>query len=74
MKMILGGEKGDNGEPIPVLYNAAVTAGELRDPWGTVYQYMIDKTGSLGGSIRAPNTAAVLPNYYRLTDAERGMQ
>lgn len=74
MKMILGGEKGDNGEPIPVLYNAAVTAGELRDPWGTVYQYMIDKTGSLGGSIRAPNTAAVLPNYYRLTDRERGMQ
>lgn len=74
MKMILGGEAGESGEKIPVLFNATVRAGELRDPWGTPYQYMIDKTGTLGSTIRSPQTAAVLPNYYRLTDMERGMQ
>ena len=74
MGMVLGRETGDNGEKIPVLFNASLRGGRMLDPWGQPYQYMIDKTGSLGNTIRSPETAAVLPNYYRLTDGERGMQ
>ena len=74
MGMILGRETGESGEQIPVLFNATVRGGQLLDPWGVAYQYMIDSTGSLGDSIRATQTAAALPNYNRLTDAERGMQ
>ncbi len=72
MRMILGGETGANGETIPVLFNATVKNGELRDPWGNPYQYMIDKTDSLSDSTGSFATAVALPNYYRLTDAERG--
>ena len=74
MGMILGGETGASGEPVPVLYNAQVRGGSLVDPWGKPYQYMIDKTGDLSENIRSPQTAATLPNYYRLTDQERGAE
>ena len=72
MGMILGRETGESGEQVPVLYNAQIRGGALLDPWGKSYEYMIDNTGDLGSSIQAPQTAAVLPNYYRLTDRERG--
>lgn len=78
MSMILGGETGENGELIPVLFNASVTGGHLRDPWGRPYQYMIQKSSTLGsgdgtgmGSVEF-QTSAALPNYFRLTDKERG--
>ena len=74
MGMILGHETGANGETVPVLYNATVRGGALTDPWGRSYQYMIDKTGDLGSSIRAPQATATLPNYYRLTDSEGGAE
>lgn len=74
MGMILGRETSDSGENVPVLFNALITGGEIRDPWGRAYEYMIDNTGDLGTSIQAPQTAAVLPNFYRLTDKERGAQ
>lgn len=72
MRMILGGETGANGENIPVLFNGTVTGGELRDPWGTPYEYMIDNTGTLSDQTGSFETALALPNFYRLTDAERG--
>ena len=72
MKMILGGEKGENGETIPVLFNATVKNGSLLDPWGNPYQYMIDKTDTLSDSTGSFTTAVALPNFYRLTDSERG--
>ena len=77
MAMILGGVTGANGEPVPVLYNAHVSGGSLRDPWGTPYQYKIESTSSLqgGGDDEARalqlKTAAALPNYFRLKDEER---
>lgn len=72
MAMILGKEKGDNGETVPVLYNAAVRGGKLLDPWGRPYQYMIEKT-SPWAATDVPDllTAPALPNYFRLTDKER---
>ena len=77
MKMILGGEKGASGETIPVLYNAAIVGGSLRDPWGRPYQFMIQKSASLSsgdgtgmGSVNF-KTSPALPNFFRLTDKER---
>ena len=72
MRMILGGETGANGENIPVLFNATVKNGSLLDPWGNPYQYMIDKTDTLSDSTGSFTTAVALPNFYRLTDSERG--
>lgn len=80
MAMILGGKNGDNGEPIPLLYNGHVRANYLRDPWNTPYQYAIVNTASLegGGGEEAKSvqfsTAAALPNFFRLTDRERGAE
>lgn len=77
MSFILGGEKGANDEEIPVLYNAAVQGGSLRDPWGRPYQYMIQKSatqasgeGTGMGTVNL-TTSAALPNFFRLTDKER---
>ena len=74
MGMILGEEKGESGETIPVLFNAMIRGGFLLDPWGKPYQYMIDKTSELSDAVESPETAATLPNYYRLTDKERGAE
>jgi len=74
MSIILGGEKAASGEKIPVLYNASIgTKDRLLDPWGNVYQYMIDKNENLieNEKIDPMKTAAALPNYNRLTDNER---
>lgn len=72
MAMILGGETGASGEPIPVLFNASVRNGMVMDPWGRAYQYMIEANPDLGNTISPTKTAAVLPNYNRLSDKERG--
>ena len=83
LKMVLGGVTGDNGETVPVLFNATLAAGHdelMLDPWGHAYQYMIDKTSTLsgGGDEEDRSTrflyAPHLPNFFRLTDAERGLQ
>lgn len=77
MQMILGGKSGANGKPIPVLYNGHVRQGNIRDPWGKPYEYRIQDAGTIegGGKDEAKNlslqTAAALPNYFRLTDEER---
>ena len=72
MSMILGGETSESGEQVPVLYNAQIRNGQILDPWGTPYQYMIKKAGNItppSGS--GFQTAPSLPNFYRLTDEER---
>lgn len=77
MAMILGTATGDNGEKVPVLFNGHVTLGKICDPWNTPYQFRIENTGSLsgGGDENTKSisfkTAAALPNFFRLTDAER---
>ena len=72
--MILGAETGENGETVPVLYNAQLKGNDIVDPWGTPYKFMIKQTdglGFLGGStpfLRAAN----LPNFYRIPDDAKG--
>ena len=79
LKMVLGGMSGDSGERIPVLFNASLTGGRMLDPWGRPYELLIEKTASLsgGGDDEKRNTrfvmAPYLPNFFRLTDAERGL-
>ncbi len=79
LSMVLGGKSGDNGERIPVLFNANITRGEFRDPWGRAYQLKIEKTDTLQGGGTDEDrgvsftTAPALPNYFRLTDKERGL-
>lgn len=67
---VLGNAQGESGS-VPVLFHGSVKRGMIRDPWHKPYQYMVEKTGNLGDSMPRPQTAAVLPNYYRLTDKER---
>ena len=74
MAAILGRKTGESGEQVPVLYNAQVRGDALVDPWGKPYEYMIDNTSDLSESIQAPQATATLPNYYRLTDSERGAE
>jgi len=79
MRLILGGETGENGETIPVLFNATVTKNNILDPWGKPYQYMIQRTSSLSSSDAAGadidfSTAPALPNFFRLTDKERSCE
>ncbi len=72
MSMILGGETSDSGEQVPVLYNAQIRNGQILDPWGTPYQYMIKQAGNITPpSDSGFQTAPSLPNFYRLTDEER---
>ena len=47
MSMILGGETSDSGEQVPVLYNAQIRNGQILDPWGKPYQYMIKQAGNI---------------------------
>ena len=72
MAMILGRETGANGEQVPVLYNASIRGGQLLDPWGRPYEYMIEKTSPFAaGAVPNLLTAPALPNYFRLSDKER---
>lgn len=73
LQFILGGVQNKQGN-VPVLYNGAVTGGQLRDPWGTAYEFMIAEAGdasdtsdSVGDGL---NTFMYLPNLHRLTRQE----
>ena len=75
MQMILGGRK-INNETVPVLYNAHIVKGAIRDPWGTPYQYMIRPANNINPDANADAklkffTSYYLPNFYRLSDEER---
>lgn len=72
MSMILGGETAEGGGEVPVLYNAHIVNGAIRDPWGKPYQYMVRPAGDI--TSKAKNkfyTSYYLPNFYRLSDDER---
>ena len=75
MSMILGGEPTEGGESSPVLYNAQIRGGAIRDPWGTPYQYTIKKVPppkkEKDDSDKTFVTAPYLPNFYRLVDGEK---
>ena len=69
LSFILGGDKGPNGETIPVLYNASVASdGKILDPWGKAYVVTIRK----GDQIKAETDSTddlksyvAFPNFNR---------
>ena len=72
LSMILGGEESDSGEQVPVLYNAQIRNGQILDPWGRPYEFMIKRVGDITPpSSSSFQTAPSLPNFYRLLDEER---
>ena len=77
LQFILGGVQNKQGN-IPVLYNAAITGGQIKDPWGTAYEFMIAEAGdasdtkdNVGDGL---NTFMYLPNLNRLKPEEMGMR
>lgn len=71
LAFILGKETGENGETIPVLYNAAIRNKRILDPWGRPYRVQIrqgtvkiQNKGS-NGSLSSTQTAVAFPNFYR---------
>ena len=79
LAMVLGGLTGESGEKVPVLYAAALTGGRMLDPWGKPYEFIIEKTATLGsgdgtaGSDTTFKTAPQLPNFFRLQPEERAI-
>ena len=73
LSMILGGEESDSGELVPVLYNAQIRNGQILDPWGNPYEFMIKRLGDFKPPTSGSEykTAPSLPNFYRLVDEER---
>ena len=77
MAMILGKKQGDNGADIPVLYNGHVRNGNLLDPWGRPYEFMIQKSSEYSGgnedkaALQQMQMAGALPNANRLPEKER---
>lgn len=77
MTMILGGERGENGEPIPALYNATMNQDRMVDPWGTPYEFRIEKSDELANGSGSDSektvffTGTLLPNKNRLSPEER---
>ena len=73
LQIILGGAKTASGDPSPVLYNAQLTGGQILDPWGKPYEFIIKKVSPPGqmGDGQSFVTAPILPNFNRLSDEER---
>ncbi len=68
LSFILGGEKGPNGETVPVLYNASVKGGQILDPW--MHPYLV--TIKVGRPIRTEEdnsdnlkSYVAFPNFNR---------
>jgi prepilin-type N-terminal cleavage/methylation domain-containing protein len=78
LEFILGAVTDKQGRPIPVLFNASVSnSGEIRDPWGTPYEFMIAPAGDASDSEDKVGdglgTYMYLPNLHRLTRQEMGL-
>lgn len=79
LAMVLGGLAGESGEPVPVLYAAALTGGKMLDPWGKAYEFIIEKTATIdsrdstAGSGASYQTGPQLPNFFRLSPEERAI-
>ena len=67
LSFILGDGTDRAGNKIPILYNASVVVGKIRDPWGTPYRVrIVPKEGGDANDDVAKNmsTGVFLPNRY----------
>lgn len=64
---ILGDGTDRAGNKVPVLYNASLVAGKIRDPWGTPYKVRVNSAGAEDANdqvARGMETGVFLPNRY----------
>ena len=66
---ILGGET-VNGQKVPVLYNASIKGGEIRDPWGHPY-YVTIKVGKSIPSGTPSSSSGQLKSYVAFPNFNR---
>ena len=75
IQFILGGEKAENGEDIPVLFNAEIKGTQMLDPWGNPYLYRIQKASSQEVDDDLANkqveTCVFFPNFNRRLETDR---
>ena len=76
---VLNTTAGESGERSPVLYSASLVNGQMLDPWGKPYEFIIEKTATLNsgdgttGADANFKTAPQLPNFFRLQPGERAI-
>jgi len=64
---ILGEGNDRAGNPMPVLYNASLVAGKIRDPWGTPYRVRVNSASGEEANdevARGMTMGVFLPNRY----------
>ena len=74
LDFILGGVQTKQGQ-VPVLYNAAIVGGAVRDPWGKEYQIMVKDSGTAAEASadqvgKGLSSFMYLPNLNRLRKDE----
>jgi len=72
--MVLNTTTGESGERTPVLFSASLVNGQVLDPWGKPYEFIIEKMSSLGSNDDTQyQTGPQLPNFFRLSLGERAI-
>ena len=75
LQFILGGEKSQNGDEIPVLFNAEIKGSQMLDPWGEPYYYRVQKAaaGTVDDDLanKAVETCVFFPNFNRRLEVDR---
>ena len=70
MKFLLGKGPKVSGVEVPVLYNAEIVRGAIRDPWGTPYRYTVKKSSDFRVEDdilkNKMKTGLFFPNFNRL--------
>ena len=75
LQFVLGGEKAENGEDIPVLFNAEIMGSQMLDPWGNPYYYRVQRVRSQKVDDDLANqqieTYVFFPNFNRRLEEDR---
>jgi len=75
LQFILGGVKAENGDDVPVLFNAEIRGTQMLDPWGEPYYFRVQK--ATGGNVdddlanKAVETCVFFPNFNRRLEEDR---
>ncbi len=75
LQFILGGGKSENGDEIPVLFNAEIKGTQMLDPWGEPYYYRVQK--AVAGDVeddlanKTVETCVFFPNFNRRLEVDR---
>lgn len=74
MAFILGQVKRTDGQKgnVPVLFNANIVAGAIRDPWGNPFRVTIRRSDvTIKNNVKPLQTAVSFPNFNRIPANQR---